>query len=121
MNPQFHTGFGNQHPIVPPSLNNLNLAPNPFNMLATMAVIRADEEYSPQSPELSIPFPISTPPRDLSIPSGTFDFNEPRHVSFGSSPSSTPPPPQQQQRKLSMGMSFSQKREVWQHNWQALG
>ena len=40
-------GFGCQHLIVPPSLNNLNLPPKPFNMMATMAVIRADEAYSP--------------------------------------------------------------------------
>ena len=25
-------GFGNQHPIFPPSLNELNLSPNPFNV-----------------------------------------------------------------------------------------
>ena len=40
-------GFGSQHPIVPPSLKDLNLPPNPFNVLATTAVIRADEEHSP--------------------------------------------------------------------------
>ena len=54
-------GFGSQHPIVPPSLNDLNLPPIPFNVLATMAVIRTDEVYSHQSPEPSIPSPISTP------------------------------------------------------------
>ena len=43
--------FGSQHPIVPPSINDLNMPPNPFNVLATMAVIRADEKYSRQSPE----------------------------------------------------------------------
>ena len=58
-------GFENQQPIVPPSLNNLNLPPNPFNMLATMAVIRADDAYSPQSPEPSIPSSISTPPMNV--------------------------------------------------------
>ena len=31
-------GFGRQLPIIPPSLNDLNLPPNPFNILATMAV-----------------------------------------------------------------------------------
>ena len=54
-------GFANQRPIVPPSLNYLNLLPNPFNVLATMAVIRADEGYSPQSTEPSIPSSFSTP------------------------------------------------------------
>ena len=58
-------GFGSQHPIVLPSLNDLNLPPNPFNVLATMAVICADKQYSPQSPEPSIPSPISTPPMNV--------------------------------------------------------
>ena len=51
-------GFGNQQLIVPPSLNDLNLPPNPFNVLATMAVIGVDDEFSPQSPEPTIPSPI---------------------------------------------------------------
>ena len=42
--PTIPYGFGSQHPIVPPSLNDLNLLPKPFNVLATMAVIQADEE-----------------------------------------------------------------------------
>ena len=63
-------GFGSQHPIIPPSLNDFNLSPNPFNVLATMAVIRADEEYSPQSPEPSIPSPISTPPINVNTIEG---------------------------------------------------
>ena len=52
-------GFGSQHPIVPSSLKDLNLPPNHINVLATRAVIRADAEYCPQSPEPSIPSPIS--------------------------------------------------------------
>ena len=64
--PKLPYGFGIQHPIMPPSLNNLNLPPNLFNALATMAVIRADEEYSPQSPEPSILSRISAPPMNVS-------------------------------------------------------
>ena len=60
--PTFPYAFGTQHPIVPPSLNDLNLPPNPFNMLATIAVIQQDQKDSPQSPEPSDPSPISTPP-----------------------------------------------------------
>ena len=116
-----------------PSLNDLNL---PHKVLATMVVIRQDEEYSRQSPELSDPSVISTPPMNLSTIEGwgtthtttddntfdcegeprqvywdissneTFDSNEPGHVSIASSPSSTPPPPPRQKRKLSIGMSF---------------
>ena len=121
--PTIPYGFGNQQPIVPLSLNDLNLPPNPFNVLATMAVIRADDAYSPQSPELPIPSPISTPPMSVSTIEGwdtrhtttddatfytsdeprrlywdisssdTFDSHEPRNVSVASGPSSTPPPP----------------------------
>ena len=53
--PTIPYGFGSQHPIVPLSLNDLNLPLDPFNVLATRAVIRADEADSPQSPEPSIP------------------------------------------------------------------
>ena len=111
---------------MPPSLNDLNLPHNPFNVLATVTVIRQDKEYSLQSPEPSDPSPISTPPMNLSAievwetshtitedstfcsegehrrvywdnsPNETFDSNEPRQVSFASSWSSTPPPPPQQ-------------------------
>ena len=144
-------GFGSQHPIVPPSLNNLNLPPNSFNVLATIAVVRADEKYSPQSPEQSIPSPILTPPMNVSaiegwetthkttddntlytvdeprrvywhiLSSDNFDSNEPRNVFVTSSPSSAPPPPQRQKRKLSIGMYFPEKGGVSQHTCEACG
>ena len=58
--------FKRQLPIILPSLNDLNLPPNPFNKLATMAVVNHTEDannnnYSPQSPEPSQLSPISTP------------------------------------------------------------
>ena len=64
--PTFPYAFGAQHPIVPPSLNDLILPPNPFNVLATLAVIQQDQEDSPQSPDTSDLSPISTPPMNLS-------------------------------------------------------
>ena len=69
--PTMPYGFGRQLPIIPPSLNYLNLPPNPFNILATMAVANNNEEanddnYSPQSPEPSKLSPISTPPMNVS-------------------------------------------------------
>ena len=64
--PTFPYAFGTQHPIVPPSLNDLNLPPNPFNVLATLAVVQQDQEDSSHSPEPSYPSPISTPPMNLS-------------------------------------------------------
>ena len=100
--PTFPYAFGTQHPIVPPSLNDINLPPNPFNVLATMAVIQQDQEDSPQSPELSVPSPISTPPMSLSTIEGwetphtttddnTFysSENEPRRVYWDFSPDKT--------------------------------
>ena len=65
-------GFGQQVPIVPPSLNDLNLPPNPFNILATMQVVvdRTEDdnnaEYSPESPDPSLPSSISSPPMSVS-------------------------------------------------------
>ena len=139
--PTMPYGFGNQQPIVPPSLNDLNLPPNPFNVLATMAVIQGNVACSPHSQAQSIPSPISTPPMNVSTIEGwdtthtttdndtfytddeprrvywdisssdTFDSNEPRNVSVASSPSSTPPAPPRQKRRLSMGMSFPQRGE----------
>ena len=144
-------GFGNQQPIVPLSLNDLNLPPHPFNVLATMAVIRGNDAFSPQSPEPSNPSPISTPPMNVNTIEGwdtthtttddatfytddeprrvywdisasdTFDSNEPRNVSVASSPSSTPPHPRRQKRKLSIGMSFPEKGGVSQHTCEACG
>ena len=135
-------GIGNQHQSVPSSLNDLNLPPNAFNVLATVAVIQREEEYSPQSSGPSILSPISMPPVNLSTfegwetlhtttcdikiccedkrrrvywdnsPIETFDTNEPRHVSFASSPSSTQPPRRQQKNKMSLGMAFSKKQGV---------
>ena len=69
--PTIPYGFGRQLPIVPPSLNNLNLLPNPFNILATMAIANNtadanDDIYSLQSPEPSELFSISTPPMNVS-------------------------------------------------------
>ena len=100
--PTFPYGFGNQNPIISPSLNDRNLQHNPFSVLATMAVIRVDKQYSPQSPEPSIPSPSSTPPMNVSITEGwetshttTDDItffsseNEPRRVYWDFSPNET--------------------------------
>ena len=98
----FPYGFVNQNPIIPPNFNDLHLPHNPFNVLATKAVIRADEQYSPQPPEPSIPSPISTPPMNVSniegweTPHTTTDDNtyyssenEPRPVYWVFSPGET--------------------------------
>ena len=68
--PTMPYGFGRQLPIVPPSLNDLNLPPNPFNILNTMDIVTQaqdnNEQYSPESPEPSLPSLISTPPMNVS-------------------------------------------------------
>ena len=68
--PTMPYGFGRQLPIVPPSLNDLNLPPNPFNILATMAVVPQthdtyDDNYNPPSAEPSQLSSISTPPMNV--------------------------------------------------------
>ena len=100
--PTFPYAIGTQQPIVPPGLNDLNLPPNPFNVLASMAVIQQDQKDSLQSPEPSDPSPISTPPINLSTIEGwetshtttghnTFysSENEPRRVYWDYPPNGT--------------------------------
>ena len=62
---------GSSRSSPPPSLNDLNLPPNPSNILATMVVVHQtqsthDDNYSPQSPEPSELSSISTPPMNVS-------------------------------------------------------
>ena len=68
--PTMPYGFRRQLPILLPSLNDLNLPPNPFNILNTMGVVTQthndNDGYSPQSPKPSDPSPISTPPMNVS-------------------------------------------------------
>ena len=68
--PTMPYGFGRQLPIVPPSLSDLNLPPNPFNILNTMAIVTQtqdnNKQLSPESPEPSLPSTISTPPMNVS-------------------------------------------------------
>ena len=124
-------------PIVPPSLNNLNLPPNPFNILATMAIANNtgdvnDNNYSPQSPEPSEPSPLSTPPMNVSAfnswetsytttDKDTFcSSDEPRRIYFFP-PSPAPSPPRKLKRRLSLGMSFPKEGRGSQHVFEACG
>ena len=131
-------GFGRQFPIVPPSLNDLNMPPNPFNILATMAVVNYthdgnNNKNNLQSPEHSEPSPISTPAMNV----GTFDSwetnhtttddntlysdDEPRRIYFLLSTPIPPPPPQKLKRKFSLGMSFPKEGRVSQHICETCG
>ena len=131
-------GFERQLPIVPPSLNDLNLPPNPFNILVTMAVANntedaIDNNYSPQLPEPSEPSPISTPPMNVSafnswetsyttIDDDTFHTSDdPRRIYFPPRPSSPPPTPRKLKRKVSLGMSIPKRGGVSQHVCEASG
>ena len=126
--PTMPYGFGRQFAIVPPSLNDLNLPPNPFNILATMAVVNYTDDgnnnnYSPQSPEPSEPSPITTPPMNISnfdswdtshmaTDDNTFySVDEPRREQFLPSTPTPPPLPLKLKRKLSPGMSFQKEGE----------
>ena len=137
--PTMRYGFGRQLPVIPTSLNDLNLPPNPFNILATMAVASNTEEtnddnYSPQSPDPSELSPISTPPMNVSTFNSwatpytttnddTFhSSDESRRIYFLSpSPSPPPSPPRRQKKRLSLGMSFPKKKGVSQHVCEARG
>ena len=113
--PTMPYGFGRQFPMVPPSLNDLNLPPNLFNILARMAIANNTEDandnnYSPVSPEPSKPSPISTPPMNVSAfnswetsytttDDDTFhSSDEPRRIYF-LPPSPSPPPSPREGRK----------------------
>ena len=131
--PTIPYGFGRQLPIVSPSLNDLNLPPNPFNILAIMAIASNtenanDDNYSPQSPEPSEPSPKSTPPMNVSAfnswetsytttDNETFySSDEPRKIYFlPPSPASPPSPPRKLKRRLSLGMSFPKEGGVSPH------
>ena len=137
--PTIPYGFGRQLPIVPPSLNDLNLPPNPFNILATMAIANNTEDannnnYSPESTEPSEPSPISTPPMNVSAinrwetsytttDDDTFhSIDEPRKIYFfPPSPSPPPSPPRRRKRRVSLGMSFPKEGGVSQHICEACG
>ena len=137
--PTMPYGFARQLPIVPPSLNDLNLPPNPFNILATMAIANNtaeanDNNYSPESPDPSVPSSIPTPPMNISAFSSwetsytTTDddifhsSDEPRRIYFlPPSPSPPPSPPRRQKRKLSLGMFFPKEGGVSQHICEAFG
>ena len=130
--PTIPYGFGRQLPIVPPSLNDLNLPTNPFNIVATMAIANNtgdanDDNYSPQSPEPSDLSPISTPPMNVSAfnswktsytttDNDTFYLSdEPRRIYFlPPSPASPPSPPRKLKRRLSLGLSFPKEGGVSQ-------
>ena len=137
--PTIPYGFGRQLPIVPPSLNDLNLPPNPFNILATMAISNNTEDandnnYSPESPEPSELSPISTPPMNVSAFNSWetsytttnddtfFSSDEPRRICFlPPTPSPPPSPPRKMKRRLSLGMSFPKDGGVSQHVCEACG
>ena len=122
--PTIPYGFGRQLLIVASSLNDLNLPPNPFNILATMVIANntedaSNENYSPQSTEPSEPSPISTPPMNVSAfnswetsyattDNDTFySSDESRRIYFlPPSPASPPSPRRKRKRRMSLGMSF---------------
>ena len=126
--PTMPYGFGRQLPIVPQSLNDLNLPPNSFNILATMAIANNTLEanvnnYSPESPDPSVPSSISTPPMKISAfnsretsytttDDDTFhSSDEPRRIYFvPPSPSPPPSPPRRQKRKVEPGNVLSKRR-----------
>ena len=108
--PTIAYGFGRLLPIVPPSLNDLSLPPNLFNILAKMAIATNtgdanDDNYSPQSLEPSDPSPISTRPMNVSA------FN-----SWETSYTTT-----DNKRRLSLRISLPNEGGLSQHMCEACG
>ena len=132
-------GFGRPLSYIPPSLNDLNLPPNPFDVLATMAMVNRTEDgqndiYSPQSLKPTNPSPISTPPMNVSTIDGSetphtvtddntfYYIDEPRRIFFlPPSPSSTPSPPRKTKTKSEIGMSLPKRSGVSQLLCEACG
>ena len=132
--PTTHSGDGRLDPIIPPSLEDQNLPPNPVNILANLGVVhpvtrQCDKSDSPLSPVPSELSSISRAPMDLgtvqgwdtSLDVGTFSTDGHGEIFPDSSPSSTRPPLRNQQRKLSMVMFFPQKETVSWHTCQTCG
>ena len=126
--PTIPYGYGRQHHIIPPSLNNSNLPRNPFNVLATMVIVQPatsqyDERDSPLSLVPSELSSISTPPMKLKTVKGwdtcsyvgTFSVDDPRRNYSVSSPFSTTPPPRRQKQNLGIGIIFLKKGSVAAH------
>ena len=130
-------GFGQQLPIIPPSLNDMSLSPNPFNTLATKALVnptedRHDEKYSPKSPELSEPSLITTPQMNPSTIEGWetplmmtddkifYSNDELRRICLNHQalPHRATP---KAEKNLSLGMSFLKRGGVSQHVREACG
>ena len=74
--PTFPYAFGTQHPIVPPSLNDLYLPPHPFNVLVRMAVIQQDQEAPNHRSRLTrLPFQRpNEPEHDRRLGDNTHDY-----------------------------------------------
>ena len=137
--PTIPYGLGRQLPMDPPSLNDLNLPPNLFIVLATMAIASNtedanDDNYSLHSPEPSEAPPISTPLMNVSAfnsqetsytttDNDTFHSSvQPRRMYFlPPSPASPPSPPRKLKRRLSLRMSFLKEGGVPQHVSEACG
>ena len=119
--PTIPHGYGKEDQKIYPSLNDLNLPPNPFNNLATMTVIspKAEPHNNKERPPLPVPSeisPLSTPPitnssvdtRETSFYKGNFYAEKIRGNSLTTSLSPTPPPRKQKQ-KLSIRMPFPKR------------
>ena len=126
--PTMPNGLGRQLPIVPTSLNDLNLPPNPFHILATMVVVNhtahgKEDIYSPQSPEpyeLSL---ISTAPKNVSTfdnwetshtttdDNNFYSDDEPVRIYFLPSTPTPPPPPRKMKKKWNWECRFQEKGE----------
>ena len=132
--PKIPYDSGTQDPIIPPSLNDISLPPNPFINSATMVVVRPTvqqqkDKKSAESSALSEISSVSTLLLTISAvvmwetfsDVGTFySDDETTEIVKLSSPSLLQPP-REQKRRLRLRMSFSQKSGVSMHVCEACG
>ena len=95
----------------------MNLSPNPFIILATVAVVNHehDDNYSPQSPEPSEPSPISTPPMNVSTFLTTGRRLTRRLMTTRSTPMMNPG--MYIFRLLNLTLTRRRHPEGWKENW----
>ena len=115
--PTMPYGFGRQLPIFPPSLNDLNLPHNPFNIMATMAAANNTEEALMTTIAHNHLSRHNLPQYRQFCSS-----DEPRRLYFlPPSPSPPPSPPRKMKTRLSLGKSFPKDGGVSQHICEACG
>ena len=90
-------------PVIPPSLNDLDLSPNHINVLTTIPVPEAKEKERKMTRQENLSLVNISP---LSLPSSEANLGDVSASTFHTYESPEYFPPKKAKRKLSIGMSF---------------